>query len=33
MLGLDGIDPDTGRTRVRRVDGARFVLQDAATGQ
>jgi hypothetical protein len=30
MLGLDGIDPDTGRTRVRRVDGQRYVLLDAA---
>jgi 3-hydroxy-9,10-secoandrosta-1,3,5(10)-triene-9,17-dione monooxygenase len=25
MLGLDGIDPDTGRTRVRRVDGGLLV--------
>ena len=26
MLGLDGIDPDTGRTRVKRADGGAFVL-------
>ena len=28
MLGLDGIDPDTGRTRVKLVSGERFKLND-----
>ena len=26
MLGLDGIDPDTGRTRVKRADGSAYVI-------
>jgi hypothetical protein len=26
MLGLDGIDPDTGRTRVKREDGSAYVI-------
>ena len=28
MLGLDGIDPDTGRTRVKLASGERFKLND-----
>ena len=28
MLGLDGVDPDTGQTRVKLADGARFKLRD-----
>ena len=28
MLGLDGVDPDSGRTRVKLADGARFKLRD-----
>ncbi len=28
MLGLDGVDPETGRTRVKLADGTRFVLDD-----
>lgn len=28
MLGLDGVDPDTGRTRVPLADGTRFVLAE-----
>ena len=26
MLGLDGVDPDTGRTRVKRADGSVYVI-------
>lgn len=28
MLGLDGVDPDTGRTRVKLANGERFQLSD-----
>ena len=28
MLGLDGVDPDSGRTRVKLADGKRFQLRD-----
>jgi hypothetical protein len=28
ILGLDGVDPDTGRTRVKRADGRPHVLKD-----
>ena len=28
MLGLDGIDPDSGRTRVKLANGERFQLSD-----
>ena len=31
MLGLDGVDAETGRTRVRLADGTRFVLTDLKT--
>jgi hypothetical protein len=30
MLGLDGIDPDTGRTRVKRADGSVYVIDQQA---
>lgn len=30
MLGLDGIDPETGRTRVRRADGSPHVIDPQA---
>jgi len=30
MLGLDGIDPESGRTRVKRPDGSTHVLSDPA---
>lgn len=31
MLGLDGIDPDTGRTRVKRAGGGAYVITNIAT--
>ncbi|MEK9672579.1 MAG: hypothetical protein VW268_08755 [Rhodospirillaceae bacterium] len=31
MLGLDGVDTETGKTRVRLADGTRFVMPDIKT--